>query len=97
MITKTTDKYSFHQENGEYVLNFGTIKKGDDTSTDLLLEGYNNPTLTGGCSCVKKEKKVLEDSKVKYTLKYTLCERSILKTLEDISNNIKIKIIGKCV
>ena len=95
-ITKTTEKYDFYQEEDYYVLNLGEIKKGEDTTTHLLLEGYKNPTLVGGCSCVSKSKEVLNEGQVKYILKYTLCERDINKTLNDKENNINIKIKGSC-
>lgn len=95
-ITKITDKYDFYQEGGDFILNFGKIKKGEDTTTEILLEGYNNPTLVGGCSCVSKSKEVLNENQVKYTLKYTLCERDINKILNDKENKINIKIKGQC-
>jgi hypothetical protein len=95
-ITKITDKYDFYQDGDYYILDLGNIIKGEDTTTELLLEGFNNPTLAGGCSCVSKTKNVLNETQVKYTLKYTLCERDVNKSLSDKVNNINIKIKGKC-
>jgi len=95
-ITKITDKYSFYKEGEGYILNLGTIRKGEDTKVELLFEGFEGLNLKGGCSCVTKTKTDLEEGKVKYTLKYTLCERDIIKTLTCTKNNINIKIIGKC-
>lgn len=95
-ITKTTNKFTFSKDGSNYVLNLGTIRKGEDTKTVLLFEGFTDLNLKGGCSCVTKKRKDLEDGKVEYSLEYTLCEKMILKTLTCINNNINIKIIGSC-
>lgn len=95
-VTKKTDKYTLLKDGSNYILNLGQIKKGDDTTTVLLFEGFTDLNLKGGCSCVTKTKKEIGNGDVEYTIKYTLCEKTITKTLTCNKNNITIKIIGSC-
>ena len=59
-ITKLTDKYTFYQDGDNYILTLGEIKKGDDTTTELLFEEVEDVTKltvkkTCGCTTLGRE------------------------------------------
>lgn len=102
-VTKTTkNDYLFYQDGVNYILNIGTIKKGDDTTTELLFEDVVNPqkvSVRVACGCTTVNKTILSQSSFSLAVKYTRCETSIDKTIvinEGKSDSIKIKIKGKC-
>ena len=101
-VTKTTEKYLFYQDGNDYILNFGTIKKGEDTTTELLFEEVDNPKSTAispKCGCTLVDKNIISDNSFSIKVKYTQCETTFTKivTVNDgKSNSFKIKLSGKC-
>jgi trehalose-6-phosphatase len=97
----TTDKYMIYQEGGDYILNLGMIKKGDDTTTNLMFEDLKNSATLNvrpTCGCTVVEKEVLTSTSAKAKVKYNDCVSSFSKTMtcsaDGIYFNIKIK--GTC-
>lgn len=102
-VTKTTEnKYLFYQDGNNYILNLGEIKKGDDTTTELLFEDVDNPekvTVRAVCGCTTTNKKIISSTSFSLNIKYTRCENPIDKTIvinEGKPNGLKIRIKGSC-
>ncbi len=97
-ITKKTEKYNFYQEGKDYILNLGSIKRGEDTTTVLHFQNTNGLTVNSTCGCTVADKKQLEDGSIEYSIKYKNCDSSFSKILNCYNNkeNFKIKIKGTC-
>lgn len=101
-INKLSEKYDFHQDGANYILNLGEIKKGEDTTTELIISGVEDPTLAfvkSTCGCTVVTPVIYPDKTVSVKVKYKECDSSFTKVLEVGYNNVKtgiIKITGKC-
>lgn len=97
-ITKTTDRYLFYKDGSDYILDLGSIKKGEDTTTVLLFEDVKGLQINPTCGCTIADRTELSDTKVSYKIKYTNCDSSFSKVLNCYNNkeNFKIKIKGRC-
>lgn len=99
-ITKTTTKYEFYKEGNDYILNLGKIKKGEDTTTELLFEEVDAVKLkvTATCGCTVADRTEVNNTTVRVSVKYKNCDPSFSKILNCYNNkeNFKIKIKGKC-
>lgn len=99
-ITKTTTKYEFYKEGNDYILNLGEIKRGEDTTTELLFEEVEASKLQVNrtCGCTTTDRTEVNTTTVKISVKYTQCDTSFSKILNCYNNkeNFKIKIKGKC-
>lgn len=101
-VKKLTEKYLFYQEGVDYILNLGSINKGEDTTTELLFEGVNSPqktTIKPKCGCTVVDKVILDSNSFSIKIKYTQCETIFTKIIvinEGTQEAYKIKIKGGC-
>ena len=101
-VKKTTEKYLFYQDGNDYILNLGEIKKGEDTTTELLFEEVEDVKRTSVralCGCTLVEKNILNENSFSIKVKYTHCETTYSKVVivnEGKPNAFKIKIKGSC-
>lgn len=97
-IKKTTDKYLFYKDGSDYILDLGSIKKGEDTTTELLFEDVKELIVNSTCGCTVAERTELGNAKVSYKIRYKNCDASFSKVLNCYNNkeNFKIKIKGRC-
>ena len=100
-ITKITDKYTFYQEGNDYILALGEIKKGDDTTTQLLFEEVEDVkflTINSTCGCSTVERKEIDKNILSIKVKYKNCDPTFSKVINCIKKKkpYKIKIKGIC-
>ena len=101
-VSKVGEKYLFYQDGGDYVLGLGTIKKGEDTTTEILFEEVVNPkliTVTAKCGCTTTDKVVLTENSFSVNIKYSNCDAAFTKVVvinEGKEDSFKIKIKGLC-
>jgi len=101
-ISKITDNnYTFYQEGDDYALLLGAIKKGEDTTTELLfedIENVNKLSVGSTCQCTVADKKVIDDHTVSIKVKYKDCDATFSKVLVGNNNGkqFKIRIKGTC-
>lgn len=100
-VRKTTEKYLFYQDGNDYILNLGGIKKGEDTTTELLfeeVENVKNLSVKKTCGCTTLGREEVDKNTLKILIKYTHCENPISKTVvcQNNKESFKIKIKGSC-
>lgn len=101
-VRKTTEKYLFYQDGNDYILNLGGIKKGEDTTTELLfeeVEDVKRASVVAKCGCTLVEKNILNENSFSIKVRYTHCENTFTKIVvinEGKPNAFKIRIKGSC-
>ena len=100
-ITKLTDKYTFYQDGNDYILTLGEIKKGDDTTTELLFEEVEDVTklmVKKTCGCTTLGREEINKNTLKIAIKYTNCDTVFSKVINCMNNKepFKIRIKGTC-
>ena len=100
-VSKTTDKYTFYQDGNDYILTLGEIKKGDDTTTELLFEEVEDVTklsVNKTCNCTILGREEIDKHTLKIAVKYTNCDPTFSKVINCVNNKepFKIKIKGSC-
>lgn len=101
-VKKTTEKYLFYQDGNDYILNLGEIKKGDDTTTELLfeeVEDVKSTSVVAKCGCTLVEKNILSANSFSIKVKYTHCELTFTKVVvvnEGKKDSFKVRIKGSC-
>lgn len=101
-VSKLGDRYLFYQDGADYILGLGTIKRGEDTTTEILFEDVENPksvTVVAKCGCTATNKEVLSNNSFSVKIKYKECETTFSKTVvinEGRADSFKIKIKGLC-
>lgn len=100
-VKKTTEKYLFYQDGNDYILNLGEIKKGDDTTTELLFEEVEDVTkliLNKTCGCTTLGREEINNNTLKIAVKYTNCDTTFSKVINCVNNKepFKIRIKGSC-
>ena len=97
-IKKLTDKYDFYQDGNDYIIDFGTIKNGDDTKTLLSFSDVKNLEVKATCGCTVASRNNKDDGTIEYTITYNKCNGSFDKTLscKNGGQNFKIKLQGIC-
>jgi len=98
IILKTTDKgYSITQDNNQYFLNLGQIKKGEKQEAIIRFSDVNAKTflLESTCGCTTTDKKIISPKEVEYKVSYN-GNTSLPKTLVIVNNNkhIELKLNG---
>ena len=100
-VKKTTEKYLFYQDGNDYILNLGGIKKGEDTTTELLfeeVESSKNTKLSPKCGCTLVDKNIVSDSSFSAKIKYNGNDPTpftkIIVVDEGKPSSFKIKIKG---
>ena len=101
IILKTTDKgYSVTQDNNQYFLNLGQIKKGEEQKVILRFSDVNAKTflLESTCGCTTTDKKIISPKEVEYKVIYN-GNTSLPKTLVILNNNkqTELKLNGKII
>jgi hypothetical protein len=102
-ITKLTkNTYLFYKEGEDYILNLGQIKKGEDTTTELLFEEVGNADTTKvspKCGCTAVDRKKIDSTSFSIKIKYANCDSTFTKIVainEGKTGGFKIKIKGTC-
>ena len=100
-VSKTSDKYLFYQDGENYILSLGEIKKGEDTTTDILFEDVEDIkllTVKKTCGCTVLDRNEIDKHTLKVSIKYTNCEYPISKTVicQNNKETFKILIKGTC-
>jgi hypothetical protein len=101
-ISKITDNnYTFYQEGDDYNLLLGAIKKGEDTTTELLfeeVENINKLSVSSTCGCTSTDRKVIDDHTISVKIKYKDCDATFSKVLNcnDNGKAFKIRVKGTC-
>lgn len=101
-VTKITEnKYLFYQEGSDYILNLGTITRGEDTTTELLFENIEDVkklSVNSTCGCSTAERTEVDNNTLRVKIKYSNCDSIFSKILNCINNKqqFKIKIKGVC-
>lgn len=100
-ITKITgNNYTFYQEGNDYVLSLGSIKRGEDTTTEILfeeVESSENTKLSPKCGCTLVDKNIINDTSFSAKIKYTGNDSTFSKIIvinENTPLQFKIKIKG---
>jgi hypothetical protein len=98
-VRKITDNtYTFYQEGDNYVLNLGTIRAGEDTTTELLFENVAKLVVNNTCGCTITEENKIDKHTVSVKVKYRNCDSTFSKVLACSNSNkeFTIKIKGIC-
>lgn len=101
-IQKTSVKYNLYREGADYILDLGTIKRGENTETVLLINQIEDSsllTIHPQCGCTASEVKRIDQNSLSVNLTYKNCDPSFVKVVEIKYRNVKIGIIkikGKC-
>lgn len=100
-VSKTTEKYTFYQDGSDYILTLGEIKKGDDTTTELLFEDVEDVTklsVNKTCGCTTLGREEINKNTLKIAVKYTNCDPTFSKVINCVNNKevFKIRIKGSC-
>lgn len=100
-VSKTTEKYTFYQDGDDYILNLGEIKKGEDTTTELLFEEVENVNklfINSTCGCASADRKEIDKNTLSVMIKYKNCDPTFTKVLSCLNNKkaFKIRVKGSC-
>jgi len=102
-ITKIEDKYTFTKQGNDYHLDLGVVKRYDDKTVALRVEGVeaNQFYLKPTCGCTVVDQKVLDSTTLIVGVRYKDCDAVINKVLEIREGETKtltglIKLTGKC-
>ncbi len=101
VIKKTNNKYLFYQDGNDYILNLGAIKKGEDTSTELLFEDVEDLkklSVSATCACTVADRNEIDAHTLSVKIKYKNCDSTFSKVLNCVNNKEKflIRIKGTC-
>ena len=97
----TENKYTFYQNGNDYILNLGSILRGEDTTTELLFEEVENVdklVVNTTCGCTTTERNKVDKNTLSIKVKYSNCDSTFTKVLvcSDNGKDFKIKITGSC-
>ena len=100
-VKKTTEKYLFYQDGSDYILNLGEIKKGEDTTTELLFEEVEDVkrlAINSTCGCTSADRKEIDKNTLSVKIKYKNCDPTFTKVLSCSNNKevFKIRVKGVC-
>lgn len=98
-VKKITDnKYTFYQNGEDYILNLGSISRGEDTTTELLfekVEDVDKLVINSTCGCTTTEKNKIDKNTISIKVKYSNCDSTFSKVLVCSNNGSSFKIIIK--
>lgn len=88
----TENKYTFTKEGENYQLDYGTLKKEEDTTTEFYFSNINgkNFSVVGTCGCTVITPTINKDSALA-TIKFSA------RTLGDINKTVIINNAGKTI
>lgn len=101
-VKKVTDnKYLFYQDGIDYILNLGSIKNGEDTTTEILFEDIEDSKkliVNSTCGCTSTDRKEIDKNTLSIKIQYKNCDTTFSKILSCYNNSetFKIKIKGTC-
>jgi len=100
-VSKITEKYLFYKDGNDYILNLGDIKKGDDTTTELLFEEVEDVkrlAINSTCGCTTADRNEIDSGTLSVKIKYNNCDPTFSKVLTCSNNKeaFKIKVKGSC-
>jgi len=101
-VKKITDnKYTFYQNGEDYILNLGSIVRGEDTTTELLFENVEDVdklVINSTCGCTSADRNKIDKNTLSIKVKYKNCDSTFTKILACSNNrkDFKIKVTGLC-
>lgn len=101
-VTKVTDNnYTLYQNGDDYILNLGTIRRGDDTTTELLFEDVEDIkklAINSTCGCTSVDRNEINKNTLSVKVKYKDCDSAFTKVMSCSNNNrpFLIKVTGLC-
>lgn len=95
-----TEKFTITKEQGEYHLNLGSFKFGENTTTILRVSDINsnNFIVNATCGCTVASINVVDPTTVDIEVSYNQCDYSFSKVVQliEAQKTTELKIIGSC-